>query len=350
MPGGVERQPFVREVRGRQRRDLGHVVGRRDLDDVHAHEVDAGQPLHDRERLGRREPAGHRRPGPGRERGVQAIDVEREVGLVPTDDAPYFGRHRLRALLVHPRRIEHVEAHQVVVVRTQPDLHRCLGVDEAFARRVIEHRPVIDAAGALGVVPGVRVGVEVDQRQRAVLSRVGLQQRVAEEVITPQRQHRRARREDCVGVRLDRRRDAFRPAVIPGAVAIVDHRQPVERIERPSIGSRPGDLGGRRPDRPRTEARSGPVGRRRIERDAGDGDIDARKLPRVAAPEKAQRTGKGRLRPGSLELLGRKRVVVPEPAHRRHPAKLPIVCLISFPGSRAAARLRTRRPRRRSRD
>jgi hypothetical protein len=129
-------------------------------------------------------------------------------------------------------------------VGPQPDLDRPLRVDQAFARGVIEHRPVIDAAGTVGVVPGVRMGVEMDQRQRSVLPGVRLQQRIADEVVPAQREHCRAGGQDRVRVRLDRGRNAFRPAQVPGAVAVVDDRKPVERIERPSVGPRPGHLAG----------------------------------------------------------------------------------------------------------
>ena len=116
-------------------------------------------------------------------------------------------------------------------------------------------------------------------------------------------------------MRLDRGRDALRPAQVPGAVAVIDDREPVERIERPSVGPRPGHLARCGADRPRAEARARPVGRRRVERDAGDGDIHAREVPRVAAAEKAQRAGERRLGLRSLEFPRRKRVVVLDGVH-----------------------------------
>src|SRR5437870_1585123 len=88
------------EVGGQQRGDLaGPVVGRRDFDDVGAHQRVAGQRAHERERLERREPADLRRAGGRRVRRIDGVDVERAVDGTAAQPRQPLGRPRRAVLL-----------------------------------------------------------------------------------------------------------------------------------------------------------------------------------------------------------------------------------------------------------
>ncbi|MNO84416.1 hypothetical protein D3C76_757560 [compost metagenome] len=69
----------------------------------------------------------------------------------------------LRAAPVDFPRVQHLEAHHVVVGGAQADLHRTRRIDQPLAGGVVEHGAVVDAL-YLFVRPGVAVRVEVDQR------------------------------------------------------------------------------------------------------------------------------------------------------------------------------------------
>src|SRR5437899_4879851 len=102
------------EVGGRQRGDLaGPVVGRRDFDDVGAHQRVAGQRAHERERLERREPADLRRAGGRRVRRIDGVDVERAVDGTAAQPRQPLGRPR-RAVLLHRLDAEHLQPALVV--------------------------------------------------------------------------------------------------------------------------------------------------------------------------------------------------------------------------------------------
>src|SRR5207253_9940586 len=96
----------------------------------------------------------------------------------------------------------------------------------------------------------------MDQRQRSVLSGVGLEQRIADEVVTAKGQHCATRREDFLGMGLDTVRYRLRRAVIEVAIAVVDHGQMVEGVEGPRPMPFPGDPGRGTANPPWPEARA----------------------------------------------------------------------------------------------
>ena len=67
------------------------------------------------------------------------------------------------------------------------DLHGLAGIDQAFADRVAEHGAVIDAAAIIGF--DIAMGIEMDERQGAVLLGMGLEQRIGHVVIAAERDH-----------------------------------------------------------------------------------------------------------------------------------------------------------------
>ena len=92
-----------------------------------------------------------------------------------------------------------------------------------------DERAVRDAA--VVVEPGVLVGVELDERQRAVDGGMRLQQRIGDEVIAAQRKELRAGGDDRARLRLDRGGEFHRLAVVEIRVAVVDDGERRERVE-----------------------------------------------------------------------------------------------------------------------
>ncbi|MCY1299748.1 hypothetical protein D9M70_492870 [compost metagenome] len=232
----------------------------------------------------------------------------------------------LRATAVDLAGVEHLEAHDVVVGGAQADLHRARRVDQALAGGVVEHGAVVDAL-AVRVRPGVAVRVEVHQRQRAVHLGVGLEQRVADEVVAAQGQQAAAGGEDAVGMRRDAPGGVLRQAVVEVAVAVVDHRQVVEGIELPGPVALPGRLHRGGADRPRAEAAAGAVGGGGVERHAADHQVDAAQVARITAAHEAGDAGVGRLGQGAVEAVAGDRQVAfvhrigSRAAGTRHPAR-----------------------------
>ena len=74
--------------------------------------------------------------------------------------------------------------------------------------------------------------------------------------------------------------------VVDDAIAIIDHRQRVERIAPQRILRIAVEDRGSPADRLRPETRTWPVRRCRIERDAKNGCIHAGKFPAISPPHK----------------------------------------------------------------
>ena len=75
------------------------VVGGRDLDQIHAHQVDALQPANNLERTVRTQPADDRGAGARGEAWVEAVDVEGQVaGGVPDTLVNALGDGRYKTL------------------------------------------------------------------------------------------------------------------------------------------------------------------------------------------------------------------------------------------------------------
>src|SRR5215204_6968355 len=97
--GREQGEVFPGKSCGGERRDLGNVVGRRHLDDVHSLEFEAGESAQDRLRLPGEEAADLRGAGAGREGRVERIDVEAEIDRRVADDLADPLGSRLRAAL-----------------------------------------------------------------------------------------------------------------------------------------------------------------------------------------------------------------------------------------------------------
>ncbi|MNL14649.1 hypothetical protein D3C87_1356000 [compost metagenome] len=153
------------------------------------------------------------------------------------------------------------------------------------------------------------VRIEMDQGKRTILGRVSLQQRIADEVIAAQGQHRSTRRQDPLGMGPDRRWGLLRGAVIEIAIAIIDTSQQIERVKFPRPVTRPGRLDRCLADGPRSEAAARSIAGRSIERNAANGDIHATQIAGVATPHKTSDTTVGRFTLGAIQAVTRHRLI-----------------------------------------
>ena len=95
---------------GGDRRDLGVIVGRTDFDHIHAAPIDIAQGPEGSQRSGARESARDRRAGAGRERGIERVDVEGEVGGRRADARANFRGDAHRAKIFAGLSVENLEA------------------------------------------------------------------------------------------------------------------------------------------------------------------------------------------------------------------------------------------------
>ena len=168
-----EREIFPDHGGGGERGDLGRIVGGRDLDDIHAGELQRIESAQHGLHLPAREPADLRRAGTGRESGIEAVDIEGEIGGRVIDNRSDAFAHGLRPGFVHILRRDHGHAaaeRPVVDIplhrRADADLHGALRIDEAFLDRVEEHRAVRVTLSEI-VGPGIDMRIEMDKRERS---------------------------------------------------------------------------------------------------------------------------------------------------------------------------------------
>src|SRR6478736_5195833 len=158
-----------------QRQQRHQVVGRRDLDDVRADDVQTTEAAQDLQQLAARHAARLGRAGARRVRRVQHVDVDGDVDRPVAQPLAQLVDDLADALVVDVRRGDDAEAETPVVlevllaVQRSPgsDVAERLGVDDALLDRAPE-RGAVGVLGAEVGVPGVQVRVEVDQRDGSV--------------------------------------------------------------------------------------------------------------------------------------------------------------------------------------
>src|SRR5881397_1784497 len=225
------------EVRGEQRGDLsGAVVGRRDLDDVGAHQRVARQRAHQRQRLEGREPAHLGRARGRRVRRIDGVDVERAVDRAAAQPRQPLGRPR-GALLLHGLDAQHLDSALVVEreilrpVQRPADAHldHAAPVDGALLDGAAKRRAVEELAAEV-FVPRVGMRVEVHDAERTVAARQRAQDGQRDRVVAAHAHRCRTGLHDGVDPpldRLERPLDRDRHHV---HVAAVGHAQPLERM------------------------------------------------------------------------------------------------------------------------
>ena len=186
------------------------VVRRRDLDEVRRDDVQAYQPPQDGQELAAGEPAGLGCTGPGRVRGVEHVDVDRDVdrrvGKARSEfrdgvrDAPGLQVHRR-----HDREPEALVVHEVVPREQRaadPDVRGVVLEQQALLPRSAERRPV--RVGRAEVrVPRIQVRVEVQERDRSVPALHHPEQRKRDRVVAADREEVLGPGEDLLGPGFD---------------------------------------------------------------------------------------------------------------------------------------------------
>ena len=132
------------------------------------------------------------------------------------------------------------------------------------------------------LVPGVAVGVELDERERAVAPGDDAQLGKRDRVVAAQCEREDACVDDGRERLLDTPVRALRVPGRDGQVAVVDDRKRVAEVDVEAGVERP-EQRRRRADRLGTETRAGPVGDGGVERDAVDGCVDAGEVASRAA-------------------------------------------------------------------
>ena len=293
----AEREQLVPDRRRVDGRHLTRPVElRRHLHDVVAHELDPGERPQEGQRLVRQQPADLGRARARREGGVEHVDVERQErrpARQPLAHAPPVLLRRPAAQLVAGHDLEPPPARLVEVGRrVQRPAHagqqRPLGRDQPLLERAPERRAV-EVALAVVAVPGVGVGVEQDDAERAVA--LGVRAQLAEDDRVVAAEHERG----GAGARpRGRRPSAICAAVrsaLPGVtveVAAVDHGQRREHVDGEGGVPRAQELA-LLADRGGPEARAGAIARGRVERHAEDGDVGV--LPVGGCAGSARRCG-----------------------------------------------------------
>jgi hypothetical protein len=143
---------------------------------------------------------------------------------------------------------------------------------------------------AVSINPSVGVRVEVDDRKRRTVALgVGLEQRVADEVIAAEGHQHHSCVDDLICVSRDGRGHLGGFREIKGQVAVIDDchlgdGMKVPTVDEPLVGKQRR----RRADAARSKAGAGAIGRRRVERHADDRDVDSLEIFAIGASEKAR--------------------------------------------------------------
>ena len=289
---------------------------------------------HQLQRLPAREPARHRRAGPGREGRIEPVDVEREIDRrVARPRADHLERRR-DAVAVQPGRGQDLEPHRTRRGRcgsrpgsSGPDRPAPRGSPGPSSCRG-RSGPGRPARGRRGHRPAPAPAARTSRRARASSGQAmkwspPSARSFAPEAITS------AAAASIAGA------TARRMVRVEHGVAAVDHRQRLHQVEPPGKGLELGELHRGRADRPRPEPAAGPVGHRGVVGKAHHRDVDAREVAGVAPAQEGERPAVGHLGP-MLARARRRGTPIAGASHRR--------------ARSAAAARRRRRPRaRRSR-
>lgn len=182
-----------------------------------------------------------------------------------------------------------------------------LGIDDTLAHGAGDEGAMVDPLAV--IVPGILMGIEMDEGQRTVLGGMRLQQWPCNEMIATEREEESARGNDFRGFGLDQSRRLLVTAVVEQHIAVIHHRHLFEQIARKRILRIVVEDRRGAPDRLRPETGARPVRNRCIEGNAQHDGIGALHILAVAAAHEGQRARIGRIRRGATYSLGRKRVV-----------------------------------------
>ena len=239
------------------------------------------------------------RAGAGRKCRIERVDIEAQIGRGVADHfADTFGGD-LRATLMHRLGEQDRDSaangpivHCAVHWRANTDLNGAARIDQTLLDRMEKRRAVPEAQPeALG--PGIDMGVEMDERQRAGAHRQRSQQGKGDRMIPAERDEM----VDWPRLRLDRRQRTLDIPVRDPEVADIGDLAVVRRTAGDRVVAIDQHATGL-PNRGRAETRAGTVRGAKVIRNPGDADRRAR----VAAPESEKARARCKSRYGSHVL------------------------------------------------
>lgn len=177
------------------------VVGGRHLDHVASGDMKRSEFAQDRKDLRARGAAGHGRARAGRKGGVEAIDIEGQIGGAIVDMADDGIGDLLGAHLLELVAVDDPKAAILRCMRPDADLDRAFHVDQSLACRAADEGAMIDAAFL--VRPGVLMGIELDEGEGPVQDCMGPQDGIGDEVVAAERQQVGAGLQDFRRLALD---------------------------------------------------------------------------------------------------------------------------------------------------
>src|SRR5215467_11221189 len=186
-------QIFPRHGGARERGDLSHVIGRRNLDYIHPYKGQLRQTAQDRLRLPGGETADFRRSSAGRKRRIEHVDVEAEIDGCITHSVADARRDRGRPYLMRLLRRDdgHAARHRPIMDiarhrRANSHLDHAMRLNEPFLDRVIEYRTMPKLLPET-VGPCIDMSVKMKERRRAVPVRKRAQERQGNAVVAAER-------------------------------------------------------------------------------------------------------------------------------------------------------------------
>src|SRR6266571_2849523 len=317
------RQQLIDHMRRRDSGDLSVIVGRTNLDQVDSDDAGAGgEAAEDGEEFAAGEPAGFGGAGAGGVGRVEDVDVDRDVQRRVADVGADALGDGVGAVAADGHRVDHLEAEVGVFLEVGGRVQGTAGADVDGA--VLAQQAFLAGAakrGAMGVrgaevsVPGVEVGVEVEQRDRSPELVGGAQQRQRDGVVAADGDEAAAVGEQALGGALDLADGLLDVEGIAGDVAGIgdllgaewlDVEAGMVRAQQPGAGT----------DVRRAEACPGPVSDTAVERHADDGDLAALDLVVAGEPRERGRPGEAGNGPRvdrSARRLARRVVQLPVP-------------------------------------
>src|SRR6266571_2516491 len=176
--------------------DATRVEGRRDLDEIGSHEIEAPEIADQTLGFKGREAARLRRPRSRRIDRIKRVNIEGEISGAAADDLSRLLGCPPPTLVVELLNRNHAHAAAVaelphfgdVEAAADPDLDRALRIDESLLDRPPEWCAVMETRAEI-VVAGIAVGIELHQAERPIFGNRS-QYRHIDRIIAAHRQRR----------------------------------------------------------------------------------------------------------------------------------------------------------------
>lgn len=186
---------FKKEIGCGERGVARGVIGRRDFNEIAAHQIQPPATADDFQRLNCGQSADFRRAGSWREGGVEAVDIEAQIDGAGAHLLAHFhhewgerfvpaflGLHDAEALLARP-----VEIVGRIARAAQADLDASLGIKDPVLNGAAERCAMGNGFAKHGLID-IGMGIDMDEAHGAVLPGDGAEDGIGDGVIAAQRQ------------------------------------------------------------------------------------------------------------------------------------------------------------------